>query len=129
MKRTETTKEPPAISHPRGESLDASCVTGMDQVLCCCSCVGDGWGEGDGGLGSDLRLEDARGRFHGLVAQLRGELHRQLCVLHGHYGALRVTDGSSGQRLCGAIAALLGLLERGNGICERAAEAITRAGP
>ena len=51
------------------------------------------------------------------------------CASCSHHRALGIADRSGGQPLRGAVAALLGLLQGGDGFCEGAAEAVAGAGP
>ena len=62
----------------------------------------------DGRRWLHLGLEDLLGGFDRLGANLRSELHRELCVLDGHHGALGVGGGAGSERLRGAGGALLG---------------------
>src|SRR3954453_12140282 len=82
---------------------------------------------GMAGYRSDLRMEEIRGRLDDLVADLRGELHGELCALDRHDDGRRVLGRAGGELLRAGRRVLLGGGERGDRVAEQAAEGRARA--
>src|SRR3954454_15528951 len=76
----------------------------------------------------DLRVEDVLVGLDGLVADLRGQLHRELRALDLHDDLGRVAGRAAGERLSGAGGLRLGVLEARDRVREHAAEAAAARG-
>src|SRR3954447_8406786 len=73
--------------------------------------------------GSDLGVEDVLGGLDDLVADLRGELHRELRALDGHDDRRRILGGPRGERLRSGRGVRLGLGQLAQRVAEQRAEA------
>src|SRR3954452_9814491 len=76
----------------------------------------------------DLGVEDVGVGLDGLVADLRGKLHREACALDRHHDRARVGRLAGGERLRGVRGLGLEAVERLDRVLERTAEAVRALG-